>query len=94
MTQKEFIDTKIWLEKVTNLTFSDDEAILAADGVATFENAIDVDTRAEIAFNDEDCAVYLYDNNAEWGVIEICKQSRYNAHLCTEVFAHIIHHNR
>ena len=36
----------------------------------------------------------LYDNNAEWGVIEICKQSRYNAHLCAEVFAHIIHYNR
>ena len=53
MTEKEFEQTKEWLEKVTGMEFDEDQALLDEEGTAIFEKYIDADKWVTLFIDDK-----------------------------------------
>jgi hypothetical protein len=91
MTQKEFEQTKEWVENNTGLEFIDDQALYDKDG-AYFEKAIDSDKRVKLCIdNDRSAELWMLFNDDS--CVEIFTSSSQNNWRCLRVFAHIVTYN-
>lgn len=88
MTQKEFEARKTWLEKVANVDFGEDAKYKPDE--FQFEHYIDADMWVVVYFTKDECSVYVH---AKTNVIEIYRADIQNAHICADIFSHIIHWN-
>lgn len=99
MTQKDFEETKLWLEKVTGMKFRDGEALFNGSTSAMFEKAIneqpsDDDERyVRLVFSDDKCSLFFLDESGYINETMIYQTDRNNAHLCVDIFSHMIHWN-
>lgn len=98
MTKQEFESTKVWLEKITNISFDgkdadgDNEAVFV-DNKAFFCKSLENGAEISLVFSDDDCYLILTDYSRGYNEMELYKTDDRNAHQCADVFHHIYHHN-
>lgn len=92
MTTEDFNQLKAWIEKSAVVEFAEEEAILDTQGDASFTKNIDADRYLELSWCNDKCYLTLNFHSGELG-LEIYNIDERNAHLCVDIFSHMIHWN-